>query len=108
VLVAIVFLCVARAFLLFIKVVLLSWDLTRDCKRAFQHVNNNENKKASVQIHSIQPFGLLFWSVRECFLSWGFTSWDSSKKIFLKTLHELNSHECRTPCCRIPALKPLH
>jgi hypothetical protein len=55
------FLCVARAFLLFIKVlVLLSWDLTRDCKRAFQHVNNNENKKASVPIHSIQPYGLLF------------------------------------------------
>jgi hypothetical protein len=28
---------------------LLSWDLTRDRKRAFQHVNNR-NKKASVPI----------------------------------------------------------
>jgi hypothetical protein len=121
VLVAIVFfICVvARAFLLFIKVVLLSWDLTTDCKRAFQHVNNNENKKASVPIHSIQPYGLLFsvgdiseklkeWCARVFSLLRFYLLGQQQKDLFKNSTWIKFPWVQNSLLRRIPALGPLH
>jgi hypothetical protein len=114
------FLCVARAFLLFIKVlVLLSWDLTRDCKRAFQHVNNNENKKASVPIHSIQPYGLLFsvgdiseklkeWCARVFSLLRFYLLGQQQKDLFKNSTWIKFPWVQNSLLRRIPALGPLH